>query len=102
MKYDTREEVAPSGVCLHAEAMAQRHEVADLQRELEMRQRLGARIRTLRLQKGLNQDDFAALVGIHRTHPGKLENAKIDPRLSTLVRIADALDLPLRELMDIA
>jgi len=47
--------------------------------ELEIRQLLGARIRALRLQKGLNQDDFAALVGIHRAHPGKLENAKIEP-----------------------
>ena len=32
----------------------------------------------------------------------KLENAKINPRLSTLVRVADVLDLPLRELMDIS
>ena len=66
---------------------------------LEVRQRLGKRIRELRLAKGMNQDEFAAAAGIHRTHPGKLENALIDPQLSTLVKVADALGVEVGNLL---
>lgn len=66
---------------------------------LEVRQRVGQRIRELRLAKGMNQDEFAAAAGIHRTHPGKLENALIDPQLSTLVKVADSLGVSLESLI---
>lgn len=66
---------------------------------LEIRQHLGQRIRELRLAKGLNQDEFAAAAGIHRTHPGKLENATIDPQLSTLVKVATALGVEVGDLL---
>lgn len=65
----------------------------------EVRVRLGKRIRELRLAKGMNQDEFAAAAGIHRTHPGKLENAQIDPQLSTLVKVARALGVEVEELL---
>ena len=67
---------------------------------LEVRQRLGQRIRELRLAKGMNQDEFAAAAGIHRTHPGKLENALIDPQLSTLVKVANALGVQVENLLE--
>jgi transcriptional regulator with XRE-family HTH domain len=66
--------------------------------EAKLRQTLGERIRTLRKQRGVNQDDFAHLAGIHRTHVGMLENAKIDPKLSTLLRVARALDVKVSDL----
>lgn len=66
---------------------------------LDIRIRLGQRIRALRLAKGMNQDEFAAAAGIHRTHPGKLENALIDPQLSTLVKVATALGVDIGELL---
>lgn len=65
----------------------------------EVRVRLGQRIRELRLAQGMNQDEFAAAAGIHRTHPGKLENAQIDPQLSTLVKVAAALGVGVEELL---
>ncbi|ACO45100.1 helix-turn-helix transcriptional regulator [Deinococcus deserti] len=65
----------------------------------EVRIRVGQRIRELRLAKGMNQDEFAAAAGIHRTHPGKLENAQIDPQLSTLVKVASALGVRVDELL---
>lgn len=67
---------------------------------LEIRQRLGQRIRELRLAKGMSQDEFAAAAGIHRTHPGKLENATTDPQLSTIVKVASALGVEIRDLLN--
>lgn len=60
---------------------------------------LGARIRELRLAKGLSQDELAAQAGMHRTHPTKLENGLIDPRLSTLRRVADVLQIAINRLI---
>jgi transcriptional regulator with XRE-family HTH domain len=37
--------------------------------------------------------DFAHLAGIHRARMGMLENARIDPKLSTLLGVANALDV---------
>lgn len=60
---------------------------------------LGAQIRHLRQQQGWNQDEFAARAGMHRTHPTKLENGQLDPRLSTLRRVAAVFGLPVAALL---
>jgi transcriptional regulator with XRE-family HTH domain len=74
-------------------------EAKNTELEGKFRRQLGDRIRSLRKQKGINQDDFAHLAGIHRTHVGMLENARIDPKLSTLLRVAHALEIPMSELL---
>ncbi|MEX2535803.1 MAG: helix-turn-helix transcriptional regulator [Trueperaceae bacterium] len=79
--------------------MAGTEESPSEQRQLEFRKALGARVRELRRQRGINQDDFAYRAGIHRTHVGMLENGKIDPKISTVLRVADALGLEFWELV---
>ena len=61
--------------------------------------RLGARIRQARRDAGLSQDAFAWEAGIHRTHASLIERGRSDPRLSTLARIARALNVNLAELL---
>lgn len=46
-----------------------------------------------------SQDKFADTVGIYRSHMGMLEQGKLDLRLSTLVAVAAALDMPASELL---
>lgn len=72
---------------------------ARLEAELEFRKALAKRIQTLRKRAGIGQDEFAFRAGIHRTHVGMLENAKIDPKLSTLSRVANALSLDIWQLL---
>ena len=60
---------------------------------------LGEQIRHMRLMSGWTQDEFAALTGLHRTHPSKLEKGLIDPRLSTLRRIARVFGVAVRVLL---
>jgi transcriptional regulator with XRE-family HTH domain len=67
--------------------------------EGKFRRQLGDRIRSIRKQKGINQDDLAHLAGIHRAHVGTRENARIDPKLSTLLKVAHALDVSMSELL---
>jgi transcriptional regulator with XRE-family HTH domain len=60
---------------------------------------VGNRIRKLRLERGMNQDDFADSVGIQRAHIGLIENAKLEPRIGTYLKIADGLFVPFTELI---
>ena len=64
-------------------------------------QRLAARVRDLRVSLELDQDDFARKANLHRTHVSQIENAKTDPTLSTVFKIAKALELSVGELLDL-
>ncbi len=47
----------------------------------------GEHIRKLRMERGLSQSELAKLAGISQAHVAKIENEKVDPRLSTVNRI---------------
>lgn len=62
-------------------------------------QRLGKRIRDVRVQRGFaSQEAFADYLKVHRTFIGHLETGRKDFRLTTLIRIAEALEVPLADL----
>lgn len=54
---------------------------------------LGAAVKAAREAMGVSQEEFAATVGMHRTQLGHIEQGKKDCRLSTIVRLANALGL---------
>ena len=56
-------------------------------------QKLGAKIKQLREEKGIDQKSFAFDCGIGRTQLYMIENGKTNPRLLTLMKIAQGLDL---------
>jgi len=61
--------------------------------------RLGKRIRDVRVQRGFtSQEAFADYLKVHRTFVGHLETGRKDFRLTTLIRIAEALEVPLADL----
>jgi predicted transcriptional regulator len=56
----------------------------------------GSSIRELRIKAGLTQKMLAGLVGVSQAHIAKIEQGKVDPRLSTVNRILGVLN-PSRE-----
>lgn len=66
---------------------------------LERRRALGIRIADLRRSAGLSQDQLADAIGMERRSIQRYEAADRDPRFSDLVRIADALGVPLADLV---
>jgi transcriptional regulator with XRE-family HTH domain len=61
--------------------------------------RLGRRIHNIRVARGFSsQEAFADYLKVHRTFVGHLEIGRKDFRLTTIIRIAEALDVPLSEL----
>nr|WP_280527588.1 helix-turn-helix transcriptional regulator [Deinococcus humi] len=65
---------------------------------MAFRQALGQRIRALRAPN-YSQDEFAEVIDVFRSHVSTIETGKTDLKLSTLLRIAAALDLTVDELL---
>jgi transcriptional regulator with XRE-family HTH domain len=59
---------------------------------------LGKRVRELRLERGLSQEELAFKVGIHRTYVGGVERGERNPSLRNIASIAHALNITLQEL----
>jgi transcriptional regulator with XRE-family HTH domain len=56
-------------------------------------------IRSLRLRNGLSQRQLALRMGVPRTYVSKIENEKATPTLSSLGRLACALDVSVPDLL---
>ena len=63
-------------------------------------QALATILKRLRREKNFAQDDFALIVGLHRTYISQLERGLKSPTLKTLQRVAEALGLSLVQLME--
>ena len=61
---------------------------------------IGERIREARRKRLMTQDVLAATAGISQKQLSKIENDEVDPRFSTLRKLADALGVEPRELLD--
>lgn len=68
-------------------------------KDLKYFQKLGSRIKELREEKGMDQKSFAFDCGIGRTQLYMIENGKTNPRLLTLMKIADGLEITLSDFL---
>jgi transcriptional regulator with XRE-family HTH domain len=67
--------------------------------EVEPQERFGMNLRRLRKRAGLTQMELANRAGMDMAEISKLELGKRDPRLSTVVRMAIALDVAVERLI---
>ncbi len=58
----------------------------------------GARVRAIRIRRGLSQEDLAAIAKIDRTYIGGIERGERNAGIKNVWRIADALCVPAAEL----
>lgn len=63
------------------------------------RRAIGARIRDTRLRASLTQEKLAELAGMDRQAVNRIEQGHQSPILDNLLRIADALNVPLADLV---
>lgn len=61
---------------------------------------LGRRIREVREKRGLSQRQLALMTGTSRSYLWKIEAGAADVGIDVLLRLAQALDVPVRELID--
>ena len=67
---------------------------------MEPRTRFARNLRKHRVENRLSQEGLAKRAQLHRTEISLLERGDRDPRLSTVVRIARALDVEPAVLLD--
>jgi transcriptional regulator with XRE-family HTH domain len=63
-----------------------------------LRIRFGHRVRELRVQSGVTQEEFAERCGFARTYMSRIETGGANPSLDAIKVLADALHIPLSEL----
>lgn len=70
------------------------------QKEHEIQNRFGARVRELRRGQKLSQEELALACGLDRTYVGSVERGERNISLVNIQRIALALDVPVKALFD--
>ncbi len=62
--------------------------------------KIGDKLKELRIERALTQEELGKKAGIGKNTVNRLEQDKTDPRPSTLRKLADALSVEPRELLD--
>lgn len=75
--------------------------IAKSMKDSELIFKLAQRIKMLRKAKGLTLREFEAMTNIENSNIARLESGSTDPRLTTLYKISQALDISLSELLKI-
>jgi transcriptional regulator with XRE-family HTH domain len=65
---------------------------------VEIKQLLGARIRELRKNRNLTQEQLSEMVGINPKYVSSIERGKENPTLDTCIKIAESLEVSIGEL----
>ncbi|HEX5220858.1 MAG TPA: helix-turn-helix transcriptional regulator [Verrucomicrobiae bacterium] len=64
----------------------------------DVKTELGRVIKGLRNKQAITQEELAAKALLHRTYVSDIERGARNPSLETLVRLAEALQIPLAEI----
>ena len=67
---------------------------------LKFRKQLGKRIKQIRESKNLSREDVAFLCNFSGSYMGMIERAEYDFKISKLYKIANALEVDIKELFD--
>jgi len=62
--------------------------------------RMASKLKSLREQRGMTQEQLAERSGLSRTYLARLETGRQDPTLSTLEKLAKALKVKVAKLIE--
>jgi len=68
----------------------------------DINEEVGFKIRRIREKRGLSQEKLGALAGLHRAYIGQIERGEKNIGLKNLEKIAKALEVPVRFLVDVS
>jgi transcriptional regulator with XRE-family HTH domain len=61
---------------------------------------IGERLRRLRERRALRQEDLAELAGVGKNTVNRIEKNRTEPHMTTIRKLADALEVDPRELVE--
>ena len=65
----------------------------------DIKQKLGKRIKELRIKEGYSQEEFASHCGLHRTYISDIERGERNVSIENIEKIAKALKIEPNELL---
>ncbi|MCI5600199.1 MAG: helix-turn-helix transcriptional regulator [Hallerella porci] len=65
-----------------------------------IKSKFGAKLKSLRQQRGISQEQFALSIDMDRTYYASVENGKHNISLINIEKIASGLNISLKELFD--
>lgn len=68
--------------------------------EKQFLKKIGLRIKQLRTENGLSQREFGYMIDVEKSNVSRLESGRFNTKIYTLFKVAEALELPLSELME--
>lgn len=63
-----------------------------------IRKKIGVNVGRIRSERNVSQSELSRITSINRSHINRLENGRCNVSIDVLVKIADALDVPLARL----
>lgn len=70
-------------------------------KEKDLLLKIGERIKELRTEKGISQQELAAALDIEKSNMSRLESGRVNMGVRTIYRIAQALEVSMSELLDV-
>ncbi|WP_304518131.1 helix-turn-helix domain-containing protein [Cecembia rubra] len=67
---------------------------------MDIKEKFGIRLKTLRKEKGLSQEELALKSGLNRPYISAIEKGKRNVSLEVMEKLAGAMDIEIRELID--
>lgn len=68
--------------------------------DIELLKEFGLKVQKRRKKLGFSQEELAFRAGFHRTYIGMIERAERNITLSNIKRLADALQINIKDLFD--
>ena len=67
---------------------------------MENSEQFGKRLKSIRIQRELSQEELAFKCNMQQSHIGQIERGQKNPTLDTLIKISNGLNISLTELLD--
>ena len=65
----------------------------------DLQKAVGAYLRSYRKERGLSQERFAEVLGVHRTYMGSVERGERNLTLQTVEHLAEQIGVEVREML---
>ena len=65
----------------------------------DLQKTVGRNLRAYRMERGLSQEAFAEVLGVHRTYMGGVERGERNLTLKSVERMAEKLGMEVRDLL---
>lgn len=67
---------------------------------VDIQKQFGDKIRKIRKQNGISQEELASRAGLHRTYMSDIERGSRNVSIKNIEKIAKALGVPIKDLVD--